>query len=215
MKAALAAAIAAAALTGCGGGPAQAGSAAVIDDQRITVSTLDAAVREWRAQFRASRGANDARANPGSADPRVAPPAVEGDLRGALSALVTFRIGDEVAKRAKVEVSDGDVDQIVAAMDRQRGARNTTLANGLPVRYTRDLARFFAIRELLVQRVAGGAPAESQQAAQARQVVGLVMRKAAAGMKIKINPRFGTFDPAQVQIGPVAYQLSGTESGIR
>ncbi|GAA3945064.1 hypothetical protein GCM10023085_28950 [Actinomadura viridis] len=204
-----AAAVAAAALAGCGGGPVKVGTAAVVDDDRIELSTLDRAVQDWQREFRADERANLIRQRLGSDQ------LWDSDLREALDWLVKFRVAGEVAERNGLPVSEGQVDEVVAALDRQAGAASATRAYGLPARYTRDLARFFAVQTLAAQRFAGNAQPGSPQSAAAQEQTKNLFVTAARGMRITINPRFGGFDPAQVGLTPVAFTLSATESGIR
>ncbi|MGK5554406.1 hypothetical protein ACSNOI_22610 [Actinomadura kijaniata] len=216
LKITLAAAAVATALSGCGG-PVEAGAAALVGDERISTATLNAAVRDWQREFRADPVANQMREQPQSAEQQMGGDGglSESDMRGALAVLVNFRVADEVARRSGVTVTDGHVDQVVAAMDRQGGARSTTLANGLPSRHTRDLARFLATRALVTQKLGGGTDPQSPASAQARQMAAMLFVSTAGKMKIKVNPRFGGFDPQRVSIEPVRYHLSATETGIR
>ncbi|WP_067483403.1 hypothetical protein [Actinomadura hibisca] len=208
-------AAAAAALTACGGA-AQPGAAALIGDDRISVSSLNTAVTDWEKEFRADPVANQMRdgAGPEQGDQS------ESDVRNALAALVNFRIADEAAKDAGVSVTGGQTDQVMSVLNQQGGAPSHTLASGLPKRYTQDFARYLATRELILRRLgAGDAPADAQPDAQAtaqvRERWNTLLVRTATRMKIKINPRYGSFDPNQVEIAPVKYHLSNTESGIR
>jgi hypothetical protein len=214
---AAAAVVAAGVLAGCGGGPVRAGAAALVGDDRITVAALDRAVRDWQREFRADAVANQMRADPRDPDQQVAAETLsESDMRGALDVMVKFRVADEVARRGGIRVSEGQVDQTVAALDRQGGARSVTLANGLPARYTRDLARYLTVQDQLATRL-GADPANPQNPRNQQAVRGVVdaFVRTAGGMEIKINPRFGSFDARRIAIQPVRHRLSGTESGTR
>ena len=67
VKLAAAVLVAAGALAGCSGGSAKAGTAAVVGDDRITVTSLSQTVRDWRRQFKNDPVANRMRA--GSTNP--------------------------------------------------------------------------------------------------------------------------------------------------
>ncbi|RKS72059.1 hypothetical protein BZB76_4872 [Actinomadura pelletieri DSM 43383] len=200
--------VAAGALTGCGGSP-KVGAAAVVDDDRITVTTLSQTVRDWREQFRADPVANQLRANPG--DPAQLAGESDSDVRGALTLLINFRVAEEAAERAGVKVTGTQVDQAVGLLDADAnrimgrpptvrgGAESITLASGLPRRYTRDLARLVATQ--IAVRQAG------------MQWPGL-FRGTASAMDIDVNPRYGNYDPREVGVGPVRYRLSSPDSGI-
>ncbi|GLZ10071.1 lipoprotein [Actinomadura sp. NBRC 104425] len=209
------AAVAAGVLAGCGGTPPKAGAAALVGDERITTATLDGAVRDWQAQFRADPVANQMRAYPGDSDQQLAAEALsESDMRGALNMLVKIRVADEVARRNGLAITEGTVDRTIAALDRQGGARSVTLAYGLPARYTRDLARYLTVQDQLAVRL-GADPADPRGPRTTTAMQGVVDRfvRTAADMDIKINPRFGTFDPRQVAIQPMRQRLSATDSG--
>nr|BFE33833.1 hypothetical protein GCM10010200_060840 [Actinomadura rugatobispora] len=216
MKAVAAAAVAAAALTGCGGGSLKVGSAALVDGDRITVSTLNEAVRDWQREFRADTTANRMRADPGSfGQGSAAEPLSETDLRRALDWMVRFRIADEVSRRQNVPVSEGRVDEVVNRLNQLGGAASRTRAEGLPARYTRDVARVVAVEDDLARRFgATGDPRSPQTAAAVQQLEGVLV-ETAGRMKITINPRFGSFDARRVVINPATTGLSAPESGIR
>ncbi|MFC0036729.1 SurA N-terminal domain-containing protein [Actinomadura rayongensis] len=207
VKSAGAVVLAAGTLAGCGGSPVQAGSAAIVGDQRITIASLDRDVRDWQRQFRDNEVANALKEQSGGS---------AGDaVRQALGTLVRLRVADQTARRAGVAVTEGRTDAVIAGFDRQPGgATAITLANGLPARYARDVARFFAIRDLLAARSLPPRVTSAQQVLQARQQAELEINRVAAGMRIEINPRYGTFDRAQGMIGPVTTRLSGTEKGL-
>lgn len=207
----------AATTAGCGGGPTKVGSAVVVGDDRITTASLNKTVREWQREFRADPVANQMRDQPQSADQPMGEDGdlSESDMRIALAVLVNFRVGERVARDAGVTVTDGDVDRTVELLNRAGGAKSNTLANGLPARYSRDLARFLAGRTLVSQKLGADANPQSPATAQARQMYVQLFASTAKKMKIDVNPRYGTFDPARVTVAPAKYELSATESGTR
>ncbi|MFI0482444.1 hypothetical protein [Actinomadura sp. 9N215] len=217
--AAVAAVVAAGALTGCGDSP-KVGAAAIVGDNRITVTSLSQTVRDWREQFRADPTANQLRANP--AGPQLAADS-ESDLQGALTLLIHFRVVDEVAERAKVTVTGAQVDAVVAGMNEEvaqrklpGGADSITLANGLPREHTRDLARLFAAQGA-VMRSFGADPNNPQGPAtlQAENRWQETFRSTADRMDVEVNPRYGTYDPGKFEVGPVTFRLSSPDSGTR
>ncbi|MFI0351489.1 hypothetical protein [Actinomadura sp. 9N407] len=217
IKAAAAALVAAVALAGCGGGPLKMGAAALVGDDRIAVSTLDTAVTDWQREFRADPVANQLRSDPRMQDQRNgSEPLTESDLRDALDMLVYFRIGDEVARRNGVTVSQGQIDQIVAALEQRGGADSLVRSRGLPARHARDLAKVIGVETLVAQKYgASPDPRAAEQNAGAQRQTARQFVETAEGMKIRVNPRFGSFEPAKIAITPVKYTLSATESGIR
>lgn len=213
VKAAVAVVLAAGALAGCGGSP-KVGTAALVGDDRITVTTLSQTVRDWRTQFRADPAANELRANPANPAPQLAGDS-ESDLQGALTLLINFKVAREVAEQAGVEVTGGDVDGAVEALDHGGGAASITLASGLPRAHTRDLARLVATQAAVMRRFGADPNNRLSPATQrAGQQWNELFQRTAAGMHIKVNPRYGHYDPAKFEVGPIVYRLSSPDSGI-
>ena len=213
LKVLAAAALAVGALAGCGGTP-KVGTAAVVGGDRITVRTLDQTVRDWRAQFRKDPVANELRSNSPNPPPQLGGDS-DSDLRGALTALINFRVAERMADKAGATVNGADVDQAVWRLKQNGGAESNTLARGLPRAYTRDFARFLATRDAVLRKL-GGDPANplspaTQLAGQRGNELALTT---ANGMDIEINQRYGEFDPKKLELGPVEYRLSSPDSGI-
>ncbi|MEV4256929.1 hypothetical protein AB0J52_27515 [Spirillospora sp. NPDC049652] len=204
-------------LSGCGGGPVKAGAAALVGDDRITVADLDRTVRDWQPEFKADPQAGAVRGEPPEQQQMGTDAASESDVRATLTTLVFLRIGDQAARDNGVEPSGGDVDQALALMDQAptSNAVSLTLAAGLPKDRVRDVARFNAIQLLLMDRFGWDHAPNSPTARQATQQFDQALADAAKKLKVRVNPRFGTFDPAKVTISPVVYRLSATESGVR
>lgn len=213
VKVVVAAVVAAGALAGCGG-QTRVGTAALVGGDRITVSSLDHTVRDWRGQFKDDPVANQIRANSSGLAPGLGDQESETDMQGALSLLMNFRVADRVARKAGVSVPDGLADRTTALMDQRGGAGSITLASGLPRSRARDLARFIATQTAVMQKFGADLNnAQSPLTVQAAQQWGELFQRTADGMHIKINPRFGRYDAAKVDIGPVVYDLSSAETG--
>lgn len=210
----MAALLAAGALTGCGGGPLKMGSAAVVGDHRITVETLDAAVRDGREEFGTDPIANRIRANLAAQFPEFAADGRDADMRRALALLVNFRVADEALKRAGVPLTEGQVDAVAAELERAGGTGPATLAYGLPRSYSREMARFLAARTEVVKRYgATGDPTSPVTQRAAAQAEELFVRTARE-LDIDVNPRFGEFDERQSIITPPVTLLSKPDTGI-
>jgi hypothetical protein len=213
VKTALVAGAAALALTACQ--PVKMGSAVIIGDERITTASLDRTVRDWDEQFRANPEANMKRT--GSAAPgqqRLPMDAIsESEMRLALSQLVRIRVSDQVAREEKIDLAPSRVEQVIDEMGGMREAESTTLALGLPTRYTRDLFRDLYIQQTLLRRHGSdgveGSPASQQ--AQVRAVA--VYTDVARRLGIKVNPRYGSFDIRQMMVAPATHRLSEGETG--
>ncbi|GAA4291462.1 hypothetical protein GCM10023178_64480 [Actinomadura luteofluorescens] len=120
-----------------------------------------------------------------------------------------------MARRARVEVTGGQVDGALQALDRQGGAQSITLASGLPRAHARDLARLVATQLAVMQRYGADLnnrlnPATEQAGRQWNEL----FQRTAAGMHIQVNPRYGHYDPAKFEVAPIVYRLSSPDSGI-
>ncbi|WP_030165400.1 hypothetical protein [Spirillospora albida] len=210
----VAALLAAGALTGCGGGPLKTGAAAVVGDDRITVGTLDEAVREGREEFGTDPVANRIRASLAAQFPEFAADGRDADMRRALALLVNFRVADRALERAGVPLTEGQVDAVEAELERAGGAGPATLAYGLPRSYSREMARFLAARTEVVKRYgATGDPTNPMTRRAAVQAEELFVRTARE-LDIRVNPRFGEFDERQSIITPAVTRLSSPDAGI-
>jgi len=212
VKTALAAGAAAMVLTGCQ--PMKMGSAAIIGDERITTAALHRTVEEWNEQFRADPEANMRRVGSLAPDQRLPIDAIsESQIREALTRLVMIRLADEVARTERIDVSTGQVDELIEQAGGQRRAGSITLANGLPVRYTRDLARQELIQQEVLTRHGFEPNASRDRIRQVQQQVVRLYADAARRLKVKINPRYGEFDVSRLAVMPTVYGLSRGETG--
>ncbi|REE96149.1 hypothetical protein [Thermomonospora umbrina] len=213
VKTALAAGAAALALTACQ--PMKMGAAVIIGDERITTASLDRDVRDWSEQFRASPEANMKRTGSNAPQQQRLPmdAVSDSEMRDALTRIVRIRVSDQVAREEKINVVPSQIDQLIAGLGGPREAESTTLALGLPTRYTRDVYRDLLIQQTLLRRHGHdgvpGSPAANQ--AQLRAVA--VYTDAARRLSVKINPRYGSFDARQLMVGPAEYRLSRGETG--
>lgn len=206
---ALAAVLAAGALAGCGAAP-KAGSAALVDGERITVRTLSDTVQDWWGQLQGDQVALQVwarEAGAPAAEPRDA------DLRNALNFLVAFRIADEAAEREGVAVTGGRTAEIAALLDRRGGAERITLASGLPRERAGDFTRFMAVQDVLMRHFGADDVPQSPANMRAAQRFLNLLAETAAEMDVEVNPRYGGFDPQQVAITPVSYELSSPGTG--
>ncbi len=214
VKIAAAALVAAGALAGCGDAP-KPGTAAIVGDDRITVTSLSQTVRDWRTQFKNDALANRIRAGAAGQGDQLGTEAGESDLRMALTLLVNFQVVERLAKEQGVAVPDGRTDDVLREMNQQPGgATSITLASGLPGDRSRDLARFVATKRLLLERLGSDGNPQSPATMQAGQRYTQLIRGTAGRLHIEVNPRYGTFDPLRGNVGQVAYRLSSPESGL-
>ncbi|MGI8330603.1 hypothetical protein ACRYCC_11615 [Actinomadura scrupuli] len=208
-------AAAAVALTACGG-PVRLGAAAVVDGHRITTADLDRTVAAWQKQFAKDPAAAQVQQQAQQQGQQL-PADPDSPPRSALAQLIGFRIWDEVAREQNVAVTPTEIDRIIAANGGQKAIQDQTLAGGLPVSHSRDLVRAFLIRSMLLQRFGavpnGQGQVDQQTLQQAQQKLVGAQAQALRSMKIKVNPRYGSFDPSS-GLGPVSYGLSKSDPGL-
>jgi hypothetical protein len=201
-------------LTACGG-PVKMGAAATVDDRRITTAQLDSTVARWQEEFARTPRAGLLQQQAQQQNQRI-PFDPDSPRRSALYQLIDFRIWAEVARQQRVSVTQGQIDGFLAGLGGRASVAPSVLANDIPLSHTDDLVRSALTQQALLQRY-GARPDPQGQIdpgvqQQALQQLGAVYLGATRQMKITINPRFGTFNPQQVTLNPVAYGLSKTES---
>jgi len=208
MKMAAAALAAGVALTACG--PVKMGAAAVLNDQRISASTLAAQVANLNRGYQRYK-ATITLQYPVSQMPQQ-----------VLGWLIRFRVRDELAAAQGIRVTPAQVQHALAQLTSQAqgspGGSSASLAqlavaNGLPPDELTALARYQAIQTVLVNRLDGGKLPTSNTALQAlgKQFNSAECR-AAKKLDITINPQYGRLDYAQYSIVPAPSTLSATGS---
>jgi hypothetical protein len=199
------------AVAGCSVTPVQAGAAAVMTSQRITIAALDTQVTNLSQAVARYPGT-------------VSLTAAE-QTQDTLTWLVRFQINEELARQQGITVSAGQAEaafaEIIAAAKSEAQAQG--LANvtpefilayaGIPPDLAAELGRYQAIDNQYVKNVSGGtipASAAGQAAATARLEHAQCV--AAKALSIAINPQFGRMDYSQppYQVVPAPSPVSGT-----
>jgi hypothetical protein len=194
----VAAALAAGAvLTACGG-PVKLGAATLMNNDRISASTLSAEVANLNANYQKYKAQVQLQYEVSQMPQEV------------LSWLIRFRVRDEVAVRNGISVTHGQVDQAMEQIKAQSQSTTTgvpvplpvlAVANGLPPDMLNDLARYQAIENVLLNRLDGGKlptnPADQQAIS---QQLGAYQCRAAKSLDIRVNPQFGQLDYAQYSV---------------
>ena len=187
---------AAALLSACG---SQAGSAAVVGDQTVTVSQVDAYVTDLKAQLAAVQVTNVDEAKATSA---------------AVQQLTRHLIFDAVAAKEGITVTQGDIDAYLhdwattqyngdrAAFERAGAEQGYVPAAQLPL-----LARDSIVSNRLVQRLRPGVTGNDALAAYTE-----LMQPRVAALGVQVAPRFGTWNV--VQLGPAANDLSAIPGAV-
>lgn len=186
------------ALAACG--PVQMGSAAIVGNQRIPVTTLSNEVANLKQTYQDSKSKIQLQFPLSQAPQEV------------LAWLVRFRVRDQMAVRNHVAVSDGQSERALAAIAAQAGStgiKNLAVANGLPPDLLPALGRYEAIQNAIVARMDGGTLPKSTAAQQALSLaLGKRQCEAAKSLDIRVNPQFGRMDYNQLSVIPAASALS-------
>jgi peptidyl-prolyl cis-trans isomerase SurA len=161
----------------------QVGAAAVVGGDRITVAELQDHTREVL-----------------DVSPDADITGNQAELqRGLLNRMISFRLGEQVARDTGVTISEADIDAFIAEQlipQTPDGDLTPLLAqNSLTEETLRD-----AIRQVLTIEELGGSEAYTQAITTAAEEVG-----------VEVNPRYGSWDGIQVvdQSGSISMPVDG------
>jgi len=170
--------------------PARAGAAAVVDSQRISVTTLEAK----------TAGLIAARQRYG------VPPAPLADLtRDQLTALISSRVLEQAARQLGVNVSPAEIDTRRRELESQLGGPEALASQGAlegvaPEEQQgaiRDLLRYEKIGQALVP------DARTVDRQQERDIASQeLLTRVSREMQITVNPRYGTWNPDERVVLP-------------
>ena len=182
----LSAAIAAAPLLTACGNDAHPGAAAVVGDQRITVSQLENRVKEVRAAQRAAV-TDDAQYAQAIAQTGTLP-------RDTLHGMVLDQVLHRAAEDAGITVSRKEVQQMRAGLEQQAGgARGLETAwlqqYGIPPQRLDENLRL----QLEAQKLATKLGTDTSQ-----QIFWDALSKASEELDVDLNPRYGSWDAKKV-----------------
>ncbi|MFV0129530.1 SurA N-terminal domain-containing protein [Streptomyces sp. HMX112] len=174
-------------LTACGS-DAHPGAAAVVGGERIEVTALQAQVRDVRSAQQASpQGAELIKAT--------------GDLnREKLNGMIFDRVVDRVAADHGVTVSRKEIQRMRQTAAGQSGGEDQLAAMLLqqqgvaPDEIDGVIRRNIVMNKLAAKLGAGNTPEGQRKLAQ-------VFTAASKELRIDVNPRYGTWDDAQIQLG--------------
>jgi hypothetical protein len=185
-------------LTGCE--PILMGAAATFGTQRVSTSTLSTDVALLNNVYQANPSLQrDVQYTPAQM-PRL-----------VLMWLVRFRVVDDIAQRNGVQVTPAEAQQglVQAAVqiEQQTGSPITreqlAIFTAMPPNLTDQFGRYEATIEKLAVAFTGAKSASSLTPAQQQQFAARIGAEVAASTKrldIKINPRYGRLDAAQLTI---------------
>lgn len=185
---ATAALLAAAPLLAACGGAAHPGAAAIVDGKRITVSQLQAKVKDVRAAQAESPQGSELVMNTGRLS------------LATLNGLIFDEVLARSAKDAGVTVSRADVQRWRAEAERQAGGAERLQAMWLQQGIAPDEIDTMVRNQLLLDGVAKHHGADRGKP-QGQQKLARALAKTSRSMGIDVNPRFGKWDDQQVILG--------------
>ncbi|MEU4722524.1 SurA N-terminal domain-containing protein [Nonomuraea dietziae] len=155
--------------------PVQAGSAAVVGNERISASDLNTNVKQLEGALAKAQIPQSQLGLPVT--------------QYALLQMVNVAQFRQLASKAGTKVTDGEIDQLIASQGGLAALEKQTLAQGVPPAYTREwLGTSIAINKMM-QQYGGGTDEAARQRGQQKLI------EQAAAIKVTYSPRYGTFDP--------------------
>ncbi|QTZ92347.1 SurA N-terminal domain-containing protein [Streptomyces auratus] len=185
---ATAALLAAAPLLAACGGAAHPGAAAIVDGKRITVSQLQAKVKDVRAAQAESPQGSELVMNTGRLS------------LATLNGMIFDEVLARSAKNAGVTVSRADVQRWRSDAERQAGGAERLQAMWLQQGIAPDEIDTMVRNQLLLDGVAKHLGADRGKP-QGQQKLARALAKTSRSMGIDVNPRFGKWDDQQVILG--------------
>lgn len=181
-------AIAALGVGASGCGAEQAGSAAVVGEQRVTDTKLatDVAAVTDALDIDSSDQVNQI----------------------VLDRLIREDLFEELAKRTDVTITKGELDAFIEETAASVGGREQLdsqllQSSGVPADAVKGFARTFLLQQKIAEKLVPGGAEEQQGEALAGAVIAL-----SEELDTRVSPRFGTWDPARLSVGPIANDLS-------
>ena len=185
--------------------PVQAGSAAIVGNQRITSSSLDQQVSNLQAAVKSYGG-------------QVPLTAAE-QPRAVLTWLIRFSIMDQVAADANISVTKAqsqaglsEIQSEAASSASQEGFSSATalfLGNGIAPQMLPDLGTWVAQEsEYQIKANGGTAPASTAQSNAVTAKYNKAECEAAKSLNIQVSPQFGRLDYTQYTVVAAPNSLS-------
>jgi hypothetical protein len=173
--------------------PVQAGAAAVVGDQRITVSALDTQVSNLQAAVK-----------PYGTNLPITAAQMPSEV---LSWMIRFEIMDEVAAANGINVTDSEAQaglNALAPVAQQNGFKDTSellVANGVPPQMFSQVGRWEAQQDAFAKKHNGGKEPTTQTEQNAfNTAITKAQCQAAKSLNIKVSPQFGRLDYTQYSV---------------
>lgn len=179
--------------------PVQAGSAAIVGNQRITIATLDTevanlsqAVERYKSTVQLSQAQQ---------------------TQQTLTWLVRFKVNEELARQAGITVSNAQAEAALAtiyaaakANAEAQGVPNPSLdlilaANGIPPNLAHEVGRYQAIDDQFARQANGGKePTSTSEQTAVSAKLTKARCQAAKALNIQVNPQFGQLNYDQLAV---------------
>jgi SurA N-terminal domain len=180
--------------------PVQVGSAAIVGDQRITVSSLDTQVSNLKTAAKPFSGTMQLTA-------ANYPAAV-------LSWLIRFEVMDQVAASNGINVTSAQSQAALSSLSSLAAQNGTStsqllIENGVPPQLFPQVGRWDAQETAYGLKVNGGkAPSSTAEQTTVTDAVNKAQCTAAKSLNIQVSPQFGRLDYTQFSVVPAADTLS-------
>ncbi len=181
--------------------PVQLGAAAIVGNQRITLSSLDTQVSNLQAVFKP----NGSTSQLTTADMPAA----------VLSWLIRFEVWDQVAAANGISVSEAQSQAALSSLSsvaQQNGYSSTSqllIDNGVPPQLFPQVGRWDAQESAYELKVNGGKqPSTTTEQNTVSAAVTKAQCTAAKSLTIKVSPQFGRLDYTAFSVVPAADTLS-------
>ncbi|WP_283135417.1 SurA N-terminal domain-containing protein [Rhizohabitans arisaemae] len=190
IRVALLAVAATVALTACN--PIQAGSAAIVGNERISQEELNTDVRDYTAALVKLKVPED----------QISAIAIPGYV---LQSLIPVRAYEQVGRANGVTVTDGEIDAFIASKGGLQQAEVEALQAGVPPQEMRGLARAQLIQQKLLVKFGGGTDKAALKRAQG------LLSKEITKLKLVVNPRYELKPNPEAQMNPGANPWLGND----
>ena len=177
--------------------PVQAGSAAIVGNQRITVSSLDTQVSNWQTAAKPY----------GSA---IQLPAGQAPSQMVLSWLIRFAVMNQLAADNGISVTQAQAQAALSGLNataQQNGLKDATqllIANGVPPQLFPQVGTWDAQETAYALKVNGGKqPTTQAESDKINTSVNTAQCKAAKTLNIQVSPQFGRFNYTSTTFGVV------------
>ena len=179
-------------LSGCG--TPTAGAAAVVGDQRISEATLNSEVQSVLSLqgLPATDSSNEL-------------------ITSTLNQMITTILVDELASREKIEVTQGEIDDLRLQYIAQAGGveafESQISQQGIAIDDVDSIIRLNIQVSQLGEVLSPSPEPDAQSAA-----VFLAISELSSEIGTEVSPRYGTWDPENLTVGPSANSLSEPQS---